>query len=187
MYSSFVFAAIAVSYLRHIGFDWIDAAFVAMVIGLIGSVSSMLIQIRRRRVDWGNVVRPILIADHATFGRDAYKLIPEYLSDNVIRFVPARKVRQVEAEIQRQLTDAENRYYLWPDDGQPKLKVMVRFFRDPKFGDVGESAEEYFDELFRNLKIENQSFLSEVREQSTDADYERLMFAGHRNGSAWNE
>lgn len=165
----------------------VDVVLIVLSIMLVTVVVVWLMGIRNARISWGNVLKPVLIADHASFGRYAKNRIPEHLRDNVIIFVPARKVRQTEQMVIRKLTDAENRYYLWPESEANRLPVKVRFFRDPKFGNVNESADDYLTELFRLLEIENQTYLSMIREQSSDAEYEQLMFTGHRNGSAWNE
>lgn len=164
-----------------------DVLLIVLSIMLASSVLVWFVRQRVGRIRWGNVLKPVLIADHATFGSDAYDKIPEHLRDNVIYFVPARRVRIVEREVIRKLTDAENRYYLWPESDEQRLPVVVRFFRDPKFGNVNESANAYLSELFKRLEIENQNYLSNLREQASDDEYEQLMFVQHRNGSAWNE
>lgn len=164
-----------------------DCMLIAFVILLFGALSDYMIQLRDERVHYGQIIKPILVADWGSAGKSARSRIPEHLKGNVIFFVPARKVRQTEERIIRKLKDAENRYYCWPEDEARRLPVLVRFFRDPKFGDVNESADEYLEELFNRLAIENQTFLSGIRENSTDKDFERLMFVNHRNGSVWND
>jgi len=164
--------------------DWSTVVLVVCCVGLACSVFSLWYDVRLSRVDYGQQVQAIVVADWGQKGRRIKDDIPEHLSGVVFHFVPARLVRKTVQDIEAKLADASNKYYLQPH-GEEKKTIPIEsfYFRDPKTGNVNETQEAYEATVFTKAGEANHEWLAYLRENAPDLDYVNLFFTSHRNGS----
>lgn len=161
-----------------------NIALVVLSVALVCAVCSLWYDARLSRVNYGQQVQAIVVADWGQKGRQMKDDIPENLSGVVFHFVPARLVRKTVQDIKERLADASNPYHLKEHGPDKKTIPIVSFyFRDPKTGNVNETQSAYESTVFGTASAVNQDWLSYLRNEADDIDYVNLFFTTHRNGS----
>lgn len=150
--------------------------------GLAGVITVAIIWIvhdgwkakRKELVQWGNLKLPFYVVDWGPEEREIE--IPDHHKGTFI-LCPASEVQRVLKEVNKNLAEAENRFYTGPDK---QLTVEAIYFR---WGSrATETAEQYqayvVDKMDKALIDWHQRYLGADREQ-----YRRDFFDENQNGS----